>query len=89
MFFYVFRSVTLTFEPGQTSLQTSVTILDDVLPEDSETFYVTLVSPRMGAEIGDQREVTVHILSNDNGHGIIEFAQVRQSQTYCKAVQKF
>ena len=51
-------------------------VLQDDLPEDTETFYVTITNPAGGAEIGAQNTITVNILSNDNAHGIIEIAQV-------------
>ena len=37
---------------------------------------MTLQNARGGAEIGPRKDVTVNILSNDDGHGIVEFAQV-------------
>ena len=73
---FVNRALTVTFLEGQTNLQTSVAILADKLPEDTETFFVKLVNPRLGAEFGANIGVTVNILSNDHGHGIIEFAEV-------------
>ena len=66
----------MTFEEGQSSRTTSVMVLQDDLPEDTETFYVTITNPAGGAEIGAQNTITVNILSNDNAHGIIEIAQV-------------
>ncbi len=70
------RATTLTFLEGQTSLQTSAIILEDEIPEDTELFSVELIEPRGGAEIGPNRKITLSILSNDNAHGIIEFAEV-------------
>ena len=66
----------MTFMTGETTLQTSVAILVDDLPEDTETFFVKLTNPRLGAELGANIGVTLNILSNDHGHGIIEFAEV-------------
>ena len=70
------RTITLTFEPGQTLLVTSVVTLTDDIPEDREEFSVTLISPMGGAELGHHVSVGVTILSNDDAHGIIQFAQV-------------
>ncbi|XP_061172919.1 adhesion G-protein coupled receptor V1-like [Saccostrea echinata] len=69
------RLITLTFEPGQRLISTSVEILEDYLPENTETFFVTLTNPTGGATIGPKNKITVNILSNDNAHGIIEFAE--------------
>lgn len=66
----------MTFEPGQRLRSTSVEVLEDYLPENTETFFVTLVNPTGGATIGPKNKITVNILSNDNAHGIIEFAEV-------------
>jgi len=66
----------VTFEEGETLLQVSVPVLDDEVPEDTESFSVVLENPRGGAEIGVDREVIIDILSNDDGHGIVEFAEV-------------
>lgn len=75
-FFLLFRTITLTFEPGKRLRTTSVEILEDYLPENTETFFVTLSNPTGGATIGTKNKITVNILSNDNAHGIIEFAEV-------------
>ncbi|VDI35962.1 G-protein coupled receptor 98 [Mytilus galloprovincialis] len=69
------RTITMTFEPGQKTLHTSVAIIQDDQPEEIETFYVTLSDPTGGAEIGPHNMITVNILSNDNANGIIEFPQ--------------
>lgn len=66
----------MTFEPGQTILQSSVVILTDDIPEDSESFTVALDSPTGGAELGSANSVEVEISTNDNAHGIIEFPEV-------------
>jgi Calx-beta domain-containing protein len=42
---YVARRGTLTFAPGEKTKTVSVTVLDDALPETSETFSVTLGDP--------------------------------------------
>lgn len=51
-------------------------VLEDFVPENTETFFVTLVNPTGGATIGPKNKISVNILSNDNAHGIIEFAEV-------------
>lgn len=57
-------------------MRVSTVILEDDMPEDNEVFSVELTEPRGGAEIGRNRRVTITILSNDNAHGVIEFAEV-------------
>lgn len=64
---------------GQTKLTTAVYLLDDSTPEDSERFSVALINPRQGAEVGPNSQVLVNIQSSDDGHGVIEFAEVRDS----------
>ena len=68
----------MSFQPDQTQLTVGVYLLQDSDPEDTETFRVKLVNPRHGAEIGSQDQVLVTIPSNDDGHGIIQFAEVSQ-----------
>ncbi|KAH9498632.1 Adhesion G-protein coupled receptor V1 [Bulinus truncatus] len=71
---FVPRQVTMTFDPGQTQLQTSVVILLDEIPEDNESFTVSLVATTGGAEIGQNNTVRVDVLANDDAYGIIEFS---------------
>ena len=66
----------MTFDAGQDLLHTSVMILQDTIPEDTETFTVTLQNPTGAAEIGPNDKTIVKILSNDNAHGIIEISPV-------------
>ncbi|KAL3865787.1 hypothetical protein ACJMK2_043142 [Sinanodonta woodiana] len=68
------RTVTMTFNPGQTLLHTTAMVLQDTIPEDTETFYVALRNPVGGVEIGPNNRIAINILSNDNAHGIIEIA---------------
>ncbi|XP_071506649.1 adhesion G-protein coupled receptor V1-like [Diadema antillarum] len=70
---YIPWSTTLTFTPEDMELTFAVSLLDDLLPEDDETFSVYLSDPTNGAELGSQSEVSVDILSNDDAHGIIAF----------------
>ncbi|CAH1797156.1 unnamed protein product [Owenia fusiformis] len=72
---FIPRSMSLTFEPGQTEMRVAVNVLDDTIPEDDEIFSVSLTNPKDGANIGGNSDVTVNILSNDDGHGVIEFAE--------------
>ena len=45
---YLGRSGPLTFSPGQTETNLTVTILGDTVPEDDETFLLTLTKPVNG-----------------------------------------
>ncbi|XP_022110249.1 G-protein coupled receptor 98-like isoform X2 [Acanthaster planci] len=72
---FIPRSGRLTLNPEDTALTVAVTVLDDAQPEDDESFRVVLSNPTGGAELGQQSAVGVDILSNDDAHGIIAFAQ--------------
>ena len=51
----------------------TVTILEDTLPEDDESFTVQLVNPGGGASVGSDDHITVIILANDNVAGVLGF----------------
>ncbi|XP_042546906.1 adhesion G-protein coupled receptor V1 [Dipodomys spectabilis] len=65
----------LIFEPGDKEATIAVNILDDVIPEEEESFRVQLKNPKGGAEIGIHSYVTITILSNDDAYGVVAFAQ--------------
>ncbi|XP_006885449.1 PREDICTED: G-protein coupled receptor 98-like [Elephantulus edwardii] len=65
----------LIFEPGDREAIILVNILDDVVPEEEESFRVQLKNPKGGAEIGTHGYVKITILSNDDAYGIVGFAQ--------------
>ncbi|XP_068782490.1 adhesion G-protein coupled receptor V1 [Struthio camelus] len=65
----------LIFEPGDVEVVVAVNILDDVIPEEEESFGVQLKNPKGGAEIGAHGFVNIIIPSNDNAYGVIAFAQ--------------
>lgn len=66
----------LVFEPGDREATIAVNILDDVVPEEEESFKVQLKNPRGGAEIGVNGYMKITILSNDDAYGVVAFAQV-------------
>ena len=66
-------SRSLTLESGQESVNLTIAIVDDQLPELDETFEVSLVSPTGGAEIGQPSAVTITIPSNDDINGVFSF----------------
>ncbi|KAM4808264.1 adhesion G-protein coupled receptor V1 [Rhinophrynus dorsalis] len=65
----------LKFEPGESEVILAVNILDDLIPEEEESFTVRLKNAKGGAEIGANNRVTIIIPTNDNAHGVIGFAQ--------------
>ncbi|NWQ77266.1 GPR98 protein, partial [Columbina picui] len=65
----------LIFEPGDMEAVIAVNILDDIIPEEEESFKVWLKNPKGGAEIGAHGFVNIIIPSNDNAYGVIAFAQ--------------
>ncbi|KAM4875921.1 adhesion G-protein coupled receptor V1 [Thomomys bottae] len=65
----------LIFEPGDKEATIAVNILDDVIPEEEETFRIQLKNPKGGAEIGIHGYVKITILSNDDAYGVVAFAQ--------------
>ncbi|XP_052793587.1 adhesion G-protein coupled receptor V1-like [Mya arenaria] len=68
------RTVTMTMDENEDLLHATVYVFQDTIPEDTETFYVTLRNSGGGAEIGLDNRIAVNILSNDNAHGVIEIA---------------
>lgn len=70
------RRVNLTFAPEESQLRFSVRVVNDEIPEIDESFTIQLSSPVGGARIGTNRAVTTTILTNDDAHGLIGFADV-------------
>ena len=54
----------------------SVSVVNDELAEDTESFEIKLVEPAGGVELGEDNSVVINILTNDNAHGIVSFSQV-------------
>ncbi len=57
---------TVTFNPGETSKQITITIINDQIFENDETFTVTLSNATNGASIGSPATATVTITNDDN-----------------------
>lgn len=68
------RNLTLTFRPGESILRFTISIFDDAVPETDESFRVDLSMPTGGARIGQSSSSVITILTNDNAHGLIGFA---------------
>lgn len=62
---YVATSGTLNFADGVTSQTITVSINDDDLDENNETFTVTISNPTGGADLGNATVSTVSIIDND------------------------
>lgn len=65
------------FEPGDREAIIAVSVLDDAVPEEEESFRVQLKNPRGGAEIGTDSSVRVTVRPNDDPYGVVAFAQVK------------
>ena len=64
--FLAASSGTLTFSPGQTSKNVTLTILDDPWEEGNETLTVTLSNPTGGATLGSPSSAVMTIIDNDS-----------------------
>ena len=74
---YYSRRVNLAFAPDESELSFSVRIANDDIPEIGESFSVRLVDEVGGARIEPSRgSITIEILTNDDAHGRIGFAEV-------------
>ncbi len=62
---YVAASGTLQFAPGETTKSVDITLVDDALNEDAESFRVTLSSPTGGPVLGTPGTTDVRISDND------------------------
>ncbi|XP_049326601.1 adhesion G-protein coupled receptor V1 isoform X2 [Astyanax mexicanus] len=72
---FIPRSGELFFQPGVSELEIAVNIIDDDVPEEEQSFRLSLKNPKGGAEIGFRGQVTFVIPANDDAYGIIGFTQ--------------
>jgi hypothetical protein len=72
---YTISKGSLQFNDGETLRSFEVSILDDGLDEEDESFYLVLSNADGNAALGDEAEAEVIILDND-GAGAISFATV-------------
>ena len=63
----------INISPGQSSLQLTIPIIDDITPELQESFTVTINRVEGGASLGTIRSATVIILPSDNPNGRVRF----------------
>jgi hypothetical protein len=73
---YLEASGTLSFEPGQVVKYLTLTVLNDAIPEPSETFLINLRNPSEGATIGANPSATVTIRDTDQ---MVQFQQATLS----------
>ena len=67
----------LSLAAGETMRQVNIPILEDTIPEGTESFLISLTDQTGGASLSDtDQSVTVNIISNDNAHGTIQFSRV-------------
>lgn len=59
------NSETITFQPGETSKEIIIPILEDTISETDETFSLSIGNP-VGTVLGDIRTAQTTILDNDN-----------------------
>jgi Calx-beta domain/FG-GAP-like repeat/Bacterial Ig domain/TLD len=67
---YVAKSGTLSFAPGETSKQISISINADVLPESDESFFIYLANP-VGAGIQDSTAIGVIVNDDFNAAPVL------------------
>ena len=72
---YIDARGTLTFQPGETKNNITVTVRNDNVPEQAENFTVRLVNASQNAYIKPPGVATVILLPNDDQHGVIAFGQ--------------
>lgn len=70
------RTVRLQFEDQQAVNEVAIPLINDLLPEDTETLHISIINPTGGALIGENNSLAINILANDNAHGTIEFFEV-------------
>ena len=64
------------FPDGVSSVDGTLILTNDDVPEGNETFTVKIVDARFGAEIGSLSELTLTVSASDDPHGKFQFDQV-------------
>lgn len=68
---YIILTTVVSLSPGETSKRVPFEIVDDRVPEMSETFTIQLLNRISGgAVLGDQISTLVTILPSDDPHGV-------------------
>ena len=71
---YVGTSGILVFGPGETQKQITIQILNDILIEGPENFFVVLSNPGPGAGLGTSSTATIDIADDDSPTATIGFS---------------
>ncbi|MCT7974589.1 Calx-beta domain-containing protein [Laspinema olomoucense] len=74
---YIPTQGTLTFNPGETTKNLAIPILNDDLLEGTETVQVALSNPSNGAVLGETSTATLEVL--DHEPGLLEFISASSS----------
>ncbi|XP_048584248.1 adhesion G-protein coupled receptor V1 isoform X2 [Nematostella vectensis] len=77
---YNVSSGVIIFKAGQYSAQLIVGIIDDVIPEQAETFSVQLISVTGGGRLGTKVTAQVQIETSDNPSGLFGFVNATDLQ---------
>lgn len=73
---YEAKNGTITFQPGETSKQVGIQLIDDSLLEAEEDFSVQLSNPSSGAELGAISSFKIKVQDNEDARfGVFQFDQ--------------
>jgi ELWxxDGT repeat protein len=88
---YTNTPITVNFADGQSSSAVSIPIINDSIPELSETIRLSLSNPTGGATVGSGATASISILDNDTVRALsLSFAgqQVQEGQTVLATVSR-
>ena len=70
---YIFSDGSVTFNNGQRISNLTIPLLDDLIPEDRESFRLDLTSVSGGARLGTRRSLEIVLETSDNPDGLFGF----------------
>lgn len=70
---YIFSDGQVSFANGQRDANLTVALLDDVIPEERESFRLDLTSVNGGARLGSRKSLKIVIETSDNPDGLFGF----------------
>lgn len=70
---YLLSDGEVVFSNGQRTSNLTITLFDDKLPEDRESFRLDLTSVSGGARLGDRRRLEIVLETSDNPDGLFGF----------------
>ena len=68
--------VTVSFEEGQTSQKTFMSVIPNQLRDTRMTFNLTFTNPKFGVEVGSNDTLEIDVEPNASIDGIFQFSQV-------------